>query len=373
MNKLKFILILFIFDLSISNLLIKKTEFWNYPKWDEKWWRISSTNFHHTISPNIDKKEKWGEQIEKRIITNSLGFIDKEIREVKKINKNQKRILLIGDSFIEGSGVNYNETFFGLLSDHLGNKYEILNSAVGSYSPSIYYKKTKFFIDNGYEFNQALVFLDVSDIYDERFIKFDPNGNILTEQKIKEYSFLKKKFYSVGIFLRDNTTSFRFLNILSDRTELLKNYLKLKFKASKELNKSFFKTNKNEVMFYRMTHVDRGFWTFDEKNFKEIKNGLKQSEKYLLKLFNLLKKNNIESTLVVYPWPTQIFYGDKYHENHWKNFSKNNKIKFLSIYEEFQNKDLRKFIFDNFIYGDIHWNSNGTKIVFNKIIKNISF
>jgi len=373
MNKVKFFLIILLVDIIISNLILKNTKYWTYTDRDEKWWRIPSKVYHHDIMPNIDKIEKWGGQIEKRVITNSLGFFDKEIREVKKINKEKKRIILIGDSFIEGSGLNYEDTFAGLLEKNLGNQFEILNSALGSYSPSIYYKKTKYFFDKGYEFNQALIFLDVSDIFDELFIKFDSEGNILTEQETKKQSFHKRTFYTIGRFFRDNSTIFRFLNILSDKTELIKNYLKLKIKTSKDLNKSFFYTNRDDVMFYRMTHIDRGFWTFNDKKFNAIQDGLKQSEIYLLKLFNLLKKNNISSTLIVYPWPTQIFYGDNYHENYWKNFADRNQISFLSIYDRFQRKDKRNIIFENFIYGDIHWNKKGTKLIYNKVINNIDF
>ena len=60
---------------------------------------------------------------------------------------------MIGDSFIEGSGYDYEYTLAGLLSSKLGNKYEILNSAVESYSPSIYFKKIEHFISLGYKFD----------------------------------------------------------------------------------------------------------------------------------------------------------------------------------------------------------------------------
>ena len=195
----------------------------------------------------------------------------------------------------------------------------------------------------------------------------------MTYEETKKISTPKKIFYSVGKILRDNSTIFRFLNILSDRTELVKNYIKLKTKASKELNKNFFKTNRNDVMFYRMTHIDRGFWTFDENKFNEVKIGLLQSEKYLIKLFELLKENEINSTLIVYPWPTQIFYGDDYHEAYWKNFSEKYEINFVSIYDEFKKENKRDFIFDNFIYGDIHWNLNGTTRVKDKIVESLKF
>ena len=373
MNKVKIIILIIIADLIFTNLFFKNTSVWKNPDWEKKYWRVSSPIFHHSILPNIDKIEKWGGNIEKRVITNSIGFFDKENRIVKKNNNSKKRLLLIGDSFIEGSGLPYESTVAGLLDTKLNKKYEILNSALGSYSPSIYFKKIEYFINEGYKFDKALVFLDVSDIFDELFIQFDRNGNILTFEETKKTNNFKKNFYKLGIYLRDNTTTFRFLYILSDKTELLKNYLKLKIKASKELNKNFFKTSKDEVIFYRMTHIDRGFWTYDVKKFQEVEIGLKQAEKYLLKLFKLLKDNNIESTLIIYPWPTQILYGDKFHQDYWINFATNNNIQFLSLYEKFTNTNKKKFIFENFIYGDIHWNKNGTKLVFEYLIDNIKF
>ena len=124
--------------------------------------------YHHDLMPNIDVVENWGGNLEKRIITNSLGFRDYQNKLVKR-NSTKERILLIGDSFIEGTGYDYEYTIGGLLQNKLGKKYEILNSAVGSYSPSIYYKKINHFISEGYNFDQAVVFLDVSDIYDELY------------------------------------------------------------------------------------------------------------------------------------------------------------------------------------------------------------
>ena len=374
MKKIIFILLIaLLIDIILSNLIFKNTIYWSNNSWDKRWWRVSSKIYHHDILPNIDQVEEWGGKLKKRLITNSIGFRDKEIRKISKVNRTQKRILLIGDSFIEGAGLDFEYTLAGMLEKNLGDKFEVLNSAVGSYSPSIYYKKIQHYIDEGFKFDQALVFLDISDIYDEMFIEFDKDGNILTYEETKKRPFHKKIFYSLGVFLRDNSTIFRFLNIISDRTELAKNYLKLKSKTSKDLKKSFLETKRDDVMFYRMTHVDRGFWTYNEHKFNEIQDGLLQSEKYLIKLFELLKNNQINSTLIVYPWPTQIFYGDNYHENYWRNFTKDNDINFLSIYDQFKSENKKDLIFKNFIYGDIHWNLNGTRLVNEKLIKSIIF
>ena len=56
-----------------------------------------------------------------------------------------------------------------------------------------------------------------------------------------------------------------------------------------------------------------------------------------------------------------------------EKYCKNNDINFLSIYNQFTSENKKDFIFKNFIYGDIHWNLNGTKLVNEKLIKSIIF
>ena len=372
---LKIFLIILIIDSVITNFFLKKTQFWENEKWKKKYHRVQSQIYHHDLKPNIEAYEIWGGKLKRKIITNSLGFRDSA---KKKINKqtDKTRILLIGDSFIEGSGYDYEYTLSGLLANTLGNRYEVLNSAVESYSPSIYYKKTEFYLSQGYDFDKALIFLDLSDIYDELFINFDKEENILSEvpkTKLTLVRKIKNKIYSSGWFLRDNTISFRFLYLISDKTEEIKNYVKLKSNASSSLNKSFFKTSRDDAIFYRMTHIDRGFWTYDEGRYLEIQKGLEQSDKYLKKLFDLLNENQIEAYLIIYPWPAQIQYGDTKHEPYWENFSYLNNINLINLYNSFQSENKREFIFENFIYGDIHWNKKGTLKIFNEIISKINF
>lgn len=372
---LKIFLIVLILDSILTGLFLKKTSFWKNEKWEDKSHRIISKVYHHDLKPNVEVYETWGGKLKRKIITNSIGFRDSSKKEILE-NTEKTRILLIGDSFIEGSGYDYEHTFAGLLQNELGNNYEILNSAVESYSPSIYFKKTDFFLSQGYVFDKVLVFLDLSDIYDELFIKFDDNKNIISEIPKEKQTLerkIKNKIYSLGWFLRDNTLTFRIMYLISDKTEEIKNYLKLKLKASKSLNKSFFSTSRDDAIFYRMTHIDRGFWTFNEDKYLEVSQGLAQSEKYLKKLFELLNQNKIDSYLIIYPWPTQIQYGDKKHSPFWEKFSKSNNINLINLYDIFKSENNREFIFDNFIYGDIHWNKKGTLKVFNEIIKRINF
>jgi hypothetical protein len=46
------------------------------------------------------------------VITNSLGFKDAMPRNVP-LHSKRKRVLFLGDSFTEGLGTSYNETFVG--------------------------------------------------------------------------------------------------------------------------------------------------------------------------------------------------------------------------------------------------------------------
>ena len=358
------ILVTLLIDFLLSNIFFKKTKFWDKDLYLGKPWRISSEYYHHDLMKNINKVEYWGHNKQK-LITNSIGFRDYKNRDVLKKNY-KKRILLIGDSFIEGLGYDYEFTLSGLLQSYYSN-YEILNSAVSSYSPGIYYYKTKHYIERGYEFDKALVFLDVSDIIDEMHLKYNLDGVLLHDEVREDKSFLKEKIYNVSYYLRDNLISFRLISISSDKTEVFKNYLKDKYAASKFFEKNFFKTKEEDIKFFRMLHVDRGNWTRNIESFKDSFTGVKNSEIYLKKLFSLLKKNNIDSYLIVYPWPSQIYFKDEFHDPYWKNFSEEQNIDFISLYPLFSNADKKKTIFNNFILGDVHWNKDGTDIIFQTI------
>ena len=352
-----------VIDYFASNLFFKKKEFWKYERLLDHYWRVSSNIYHHGLMPNINVIEPWGFSLKKNLITNSIGFRDFSKKKISKIPKKQ-RLLLIGDSAIEGAGYDYEHTIGGLLQNYLSDRYEVLNSAVGSYSPSIYYKKTKYYLNQGYKFDKSIIFLDPSDIIDELFINFDSNENIIVEKKSE--SFLLN-------FLINNFLIFRSFLRVSDGTESLKNFFKLKYKASKKFNKSFFETTNEDTLFYRMTHVDRSSWTFDNTLFKDYKKGILKSEKYLNKLINLLKENNIEINFVLYPHPSQIVYEDLYHQPYWSKWAKNNNINYINLYKDFESEDKRRMTLDTFIFGDLHWNKKGTKIIFNSLVNKIDF
>ena len=369
MNKLKKIFLISVIilglDFILSNLLFKKMQFWSYEKLVDHYWRIPSDIYHHDLMPNINVIEPWGFSLKKKLITNSLGFRDFEKKKISKYTK-KKRLLLIGDSAIEGAGYDYEYTIGGLLQNFLKDDYEVLNSAVGSYSPSIYYKKINHYINQGYIFDKAIIFLDPSDIIDEMFIKYDDEENIIVENNITAED-------KLGEFMIDNFIIFRLILRFSDNAENIKNFLKLKFKASKKYQKSFFKTTNEDTLFYRMTHVDRSAWTFDNSLFPKYELGLEKSKKNLNKLIKMLRSNFIDVHFVLYPHPSQIYYEDKYHRPYWIEWSKKNNLHLIDLYKNFDSTNKREMILDTFIFGDLHWNKKGTQIIFENLKDKIEF
>jgi hypothetical protein len=134
----------------------------------EEWPRGPHPGYHHALVPNFDGYDLWGEE-QYRFVTNSLGFRDGQVRDVP-LAPTTRRILLIGDSFTEGTGLAFEDTFAGRLEAagmQRRDKVEFLNAGVLSYSPTLYYQKVKQLLERGLRFDELVVFSDVSDVYDE--------------------------------------------------------------------------------------------------------------------------------------------------------------------------------------------------------------
>jgi hypothetical protein len=317
--------------------------------------------FHHHLLPNEKGIETDWVYPRTKVYTNSLGFRDFANRKINL--KNKKRIVFIGDSFTFGSRVEYKFTVPGLAYDYFANKgIEVLNASVVSYSPSIYYNKIKFFIEQGLEFSHLVVFIDISDIEDE-----------------------------AGIYVTDDITQTIKSTLLEKETQIfqIKKFLVKNFKVSHYLwrflrNKLTFNNvdelrfnNVNEYIDYVVSKkYKRDKWTIDEDIRKEYNLGIDKSIKYMTLLKDLLDKNNIKLTVVVYPWFTQIYHQDlnSIQVKIWKEFSEINNNQFINLFPYFINEENKNFniyqkILLDFIPYDVHWNQHGSKKVFKNFIK----
>ena len=309
--------------------------------------------YHHTFGKN-----KFFYKNGIKYITDSYGFRNSSIKNHQKEYK--KSILFIGDSFTEGIGLNFEDTFVGIIKKSLlEENIEVFNAARSSYSPIIYYKKIKFLIESEkIKFDEAIVFLDISDVEDEaKIYKLNNNGNVISRNLSTKINYNQLGDQKLRVFFYKNTTIFYFVS------KFIYNFLTKKQKGKfDDLISQEFQRDK---------------WTINDKSYDEYgQNGIKLMLKYMDMLKKTLDKNNIKMTIAVYPWPSQIYYEDldSIHVRIWKNWSSKNNVKFINFFPTFVKKGLSKKeknkILENFyVPYDVHFNKTGNQMIAEKFLK----
>ena len=272
-------------------------------------------------------------------------------RVKNQIKKKNYNLALIGDSFIEGVGLNYENTIGGIIESK--TNLNIANLGVRSYSPVNYYKKIITLFEQGYDFDHIIIFIDISDIQDE----YHRSGKI-RKNAPKNVKNNLNNLYSIL------TSNFQISYYLYFK---IKSYLR-NSKNSKEIDKIFLNYDAYSKDY------ERGSWTYNKKN-KFRKKGLIYSHKNMRLLADFLNENDIEFSIAVYPWPQQLIFDnvESFHVNYWENFCKNYKCKnFINLFKDFfiqiNNNNLNKVILNNYFFTDIHFNRNGNNVIAEKII-----
>ncbi len=324
--------------------------------------RVRSDIYHHDLAKNLSGATQiWG-QAKYRIHTNSLGFKDRTVRNIPLVT-DKHRILFIGDSFTEGVGVEYPDTFVGRIDSELsGSGVEVLNAGVSSYSPVIYWKKIEFLIEKaGLKFDEAVVYVDISDIQDEAQIyklsnhrvigKFDP-----LELK-KSQSERRTAVHELLSFIAGRT-------IVADTVYMALH--KLLYRPDPE------RILENKRRFFAEQHSSRvrDRWTYCGNVYREYgREGLRRAAGHMDRLNALLQKNGIRLTVAVYPWPRQIQRGDldSIQVRFWKEWCRERGVDFLNYFPIFvkggTREERRALIRKYFIKGDFHWNEAGHSLV----------
>lgn len=322
---------------------------WSERLWqEEKTYRVPSSVYHHKFSSlkSVDRA-RWGNDFYK-VYTNSLGFKDKTNRKIP-LRIKQHRVLFIGDSFTEGVGFNFEDTFVGVIAQNLEQRnIEVLNAGVSSYSPVIYWRKTKHLIEKvGLKFNELIVYLDISDVQDEASIYF-----------------LSKKEH---VLMRSNSFVV---------------YVKRKKRVFLESMKGFIRNNMilGQIVFFEILDIERmdinewtyerSGWTIDDELYSLYgKRGLRKMKIYMDKLYNLLQQHQIKLVVAVYPWPEQIRQYDLYSKQvkfweQWCNAKKVSLINYFPVFIKSGNKsEINETINKYFIRKDVHWNKEGHRKV----------
>ena len=314
--------------------------------------------YHHTF-----KKSKKAKVFNHKIYTNSLGFKDKVIRDVDLLSPNY-RILFMGDSFTEGIWLDYEDTFVGMIDSALSKiSIEVLNAGRSSYSPVIYWRKIKYLIENvGLNFNEVVVFLDLSDYKDEASF-YDLTDELIVVPRNKnkdEFHFnivLNKKV--IHRFILNNTTVFYFFANLIYDTLHLNTY-------QRNQMKSLIKPSWDKQLL-----IEREL----NQNNREFVNGVSQMKKYMTNLAGLLKEHDQPLTIAIYPHPKEVF-GNPFESwvNIWTKWAHENDIDIINYFPDFividqDNKEKLKTLKKYYITKDVHFNKEGNRVIANKFIQ----
>ena len=289
-------------------------------------------------------------------VSNNIGARDKEDY---KLNSKDKTIMLVGDSMLEGVGVNYENTLPSLIKEKTG--IQTINlSAAGDFGPVQYYLindyyKDKFNYDDLYVF-----FLPYNDFTDN-------DWNFWKDVDTKRYRpyFKKINDSEFDIFYPDNAKRRQSFGIDISLKGLPKtiinnftyssNVLRF-FKYRKYLNES------NSV--YLGTHNSNSGYYFQKKD------AIDGSIYFLEKLF----KNNANKkiTLITVPFVGDIIsHIDKndYTNLYWyikiNNLVEKYNINFLDLMNYIDEKNYNGY----FLECDGHWNENGHLWALNSIFK----
>jgi hypothetical protein len=137
---------------------------------------------HHRFVPNARGRHRSNE-FDVSYAINSLGLRDREMP--RQAPPGTRRLLMLGDSFTEGNGVEREQTFSALIQalldrDGLGARWQVVNAGIGSYSPLLEYLYLR---NGGLDFQPNVVVLnfDLSDVYDDiqytRLAVMGPDGD----------------------------------------------------------------------------------------------------------------------------------------------------------------------------------------------------
>jgi hypothetical protein len=342
--------------------------------------RIFNKDYNYTFKKQVKFKSQYEGNIY-TISTNDLGFRD---NNTLPLDRNKEYSIIIGDSFVEGVGLEYEETIVGILNKNLENdNFKFLNAGVASYSSYIYLKKIKKIINenNDLSVKNVIVFLDKSDVSDDEFYLSKPlffpkypKGKFIFQRKIDFYKDLKE--FSFWRFYTKQTISGKILKLITDKVENFFSNIKKRSLVSKKLNKSFFEVSNSEIRAIKSINSTQRItnWYKGENWKKKTKKNIQFSVDNLKSLKKFLDKRNINLTIVLYPWPFEIDdkkIGKKYLEFITPLLNKIN-IKNIVIYEDFLKGNIYENISKNYLYNDIHYNKNGNEIIANKLINDFN-
>jgi hypothetical protein len=336
----------------------------------------------YSLKENYRGVETFG-NIRFDVMTDGNGF------RVGESNHSEYEVLFLGDSFMHGVGVRYEETIPGIFENI--TSIPALNGGVASYSPLAYmfqYKKALYGRLLKPE-HIVIIGIDISDIQDEAAI-----WKAGTEHPIKRKTDKTGQEYSQQQVLDDDSSNaWKQFKItvakklpLTYRTYALFRQLLIDKSLDTENPKSNSLTYNVPSSIVGLARSSPSWVDWEYLNSKSldaflplgVEGGLSQIEKSVSEIAKLAKKNGGQIVLFTYPWPAQIFHisDEKFAFNGWVSglCRRIECLDYIPVYESVTAVALsdptwyRKF----YILGDVHFNALGNRFIAQEIARRFS-
>ena len=341
--------------------------------------RIKSFYYHHDLRPMASFYDHWGYE-KYQIFTNNLGFKDKNNR---KINFKNRNLLFIGDSFTEGVGIKYEDTFVGLIESKLKEKndnIEILNAGVQSYSTSIYLSKIHYLLNiKKLPITDIVVVVSGGDIFDDAYKYLDVDENFI----LNHVDHKNKIVINLINFFKSNTLIYQVISRITP-PKVIPGLIKSLFIKKTSLNynekeNELLKISNDEISKMSFLYLQDYNYLFSKDEFdKWGKNAIDKSINNLKELSKIVEKKNINLNILYLYEPAIILREPDiavltYIKDSFKSLETNS-VSFFELNDYFKGYKDKYEVYKNlFFINDIHLNKKGNKLVFEEILKKVNF
>ena len=336
---------------------------------------IQDQQLNHSFAPNVSNARAiWGRQ-RYHFSSNSLGYRDASARQVEPVSDKPHRIVFTGDSFAEGIGMPWEDSFVGLFAAAYPN-VDVLNAGVRSYSPSIYYREIKRLLDKGYKFDHVVIYIDISDIQDEAAAYVtDSAGNVVDYKDRPDF----------GAHVGDKHVD----HIVQPGQEpplvqlFHKNFLVSRDIVCHLVTLYGWMTHSGPLETERQHQLRllRSSWTiypdlplgYGEMG---VSGGVRKAMDNMTGLADMLRERNIKFSVGVYPWPDQVMFdtNESAGVTIWRDWCKAQGCTyFINHFQDIlpgnQGEGDNSAILDKYyIQGDTHFNVVGNKLIASRLI-----
>jgi len=341
----------FLIDFSLSKIFYKKNHCYNFQYFDN--------GHYYDLKKNCKSRFRFKSGFPTvNFFTDDYGLRVGDQNKIKQETK--KNIFLFGDSFTFGVGLEYEDTFAGILESNLP-QYNFYNFAVGSYSPTVHLYRLNKALDAGLSPEKIILFLDLTDVIDESqrwFYDKNLKSPIRPEERVNK----RKNFFQQNFKLSNEI-----INISRYSLGVVKN----KISNLRDINKGVKTSIQGQFTYTNLNNLDKRFW---KKN--DFEKGLKNIRFNISEISKISKKINAEFFIAVYPWAETLYYGQEYFN--WVNFAKDicnkNKCKTIDSFPIFQQYKQKNKDWSSKLYfiGDEHFNKQGAKLLANAVLMKIN-